>query len=235
MLSLDSTPFTKHRLLDKDGGGGRVTYVLVASSAANYEICKLQHNSNEPIVVDGGGGADWAHFMVCIHQHHTEKASDQLMELWAISIGRTGGKVCCGAQSVQLALISVQQSPGRLTDERSEGCNSSCSPPCLTHLRHAEMKCQLISSVESCWDSSFVNVWTRMFKHRHLASLWLLSFSLRDSFFFFFTNFTCSPPKPPCRAHPAHTPHACSSPPDTLLVTLTFPATPPIYLPEKLK
>lgn len=106
------------------------------------------------------------------------------MVRWVISIGRTGGKVCRRVQSAQLALGRVQQSPGRLTDERSEGCNSSCSPPCFATRRHAEMKCQLISSVVSCCDSSFVNVWTRLFKHRHLASLWLLTFSL-EAFFLF--------------------------------------------------
>ncbi len=128
---------------------------------------------------------DWAQLMVCIHQH-LANAVNQLMVLWAISHGRTGGKVCGRTQSVQLALGSVQRSPGRLTDERSEGCNSSCSPLCLTTRRHAEMKYQLISSVVSCCDSSFVNVWTWLFKHRHLASLWLLSFSLRACFFFFY-------------------------------------------------
>lgn len=106
------------------------------------------------------------------------------MVLWAISVGRTGGKVCRSTQRAQLALGSVQRSPGRLTDERSEGCNSSCSPPCLATRRHAAMKCQLISSLVSCCDSSFVNVWTRLFKHRHLASLWLLSFSQRAFSFY---------------------------------------------------
>lgn len=91
-----------------------------------------------------------------------------LMVLWVISIGRTGGKVCQCAQSVQLGFGSAQQFPGRVTDERSEGCNSSCSPPCLTTRHHAEMKCQLISLVVSCCDSFFVNVWPRLFKHSHL-------------------------------------------------------------------
>lgn len=127
------------------------------------------------------------------------------MELWVISIGGTGGKVCCSAQSVQLVFGSVQQSPGRLTDERSKGCNSSCSPPCLATRRHTDMKWQLISSVVSCCDSSFVNVWTRLFKHCHLTSLWLLTFSLRASFFSFsFTDFIGFS-KPHCRAHPVHT------------------------------
>lgn len=121
---------------------------------------------------------------MCIHQHLTGKAADQLMVLWAISVGRTGGEVCRSTQRAQLALGSVQRSPGRLTDERSEGCNSSCSPPCLATRRHAEMKCQLISSLVSCCDSSFVNVWTWLFKHRHLASLWLLSFSQRAFSFY---------------------------------------------------
>lgn len=111
------------------------------------------------------------------------------MVLWVISIGRTGGKVCLYAESVQLALGSMQWSPGRLTDERSEGCNSSCSPPCLATHCHAKMKCQLISSVVNCCDSSFVNVWTWLFRHHHLTSLWLFSFTLRVSFFFKLYNF----------------------------------------------
>lgn len=44
--------------------------------------------------------------MVCIHQHLAEEAVDQLMALWAISVGGTGGEVYCGAQSVQLAALA---------------------------------------------------------------------------------------------------------------------------------
>lgn len=55
-----------------------------------------------------------------------------LMVLWVISIGWTGGEVFRCAQSVQLGFGSAQQFPGRVTDERSEGCNSSCSPPAIT-------------------------------------------------------------------------------------------------------
>lgn len=157
--------------------------------------------------------------MGCIHQHLTGKAVDQLMVLWAISAGGTGGKVCRSTQRAQLALGSVQRSPGRLTDERSEGCNSSCSPPRLATRRHAEMKCQLISSLVSCCDSSFVNVWTRLFKHRHLASLWLLSFSQRAFSFYRLHRFpratlqstSCAP-----------SPFLPPTFPDTLLVTFTL-------------
>lgn len=40
----------EHQLLDRGGGGGRVTCTVIASFAANYRNCKLQHISNESIV-----------------------------------------------------------------------------------------------------------------------------------------------------------------------------------------
>lgn len=148
---------TEHQLLNRDGGGGWVTCQL-CSLIRETPSCNTKRQQ-----------------IVYISTLQNRLWTGVLMPLWAISVGGTGGKVCS-------LCCSVQWSLGRLTDEGSEGCNSSRPLPCLAIRRHAEIKCLLIYSVVSCCDSSFVNVWTLLFKHHHLVSLWLFSFSLRDVF-----------------------------------------------------
>lgn len=141
------------------------------ASEANKALCKFQHSSSESIAEWGGcwgGNRLKPGDGVC----SSDEPADRLTAPWVISSAGTGGKVCRSAESVHLVLGGVRLSPGRLTDERRDRLpTSSCSPPRLAACRHPDVKRRLISAAVSCYDSSSVNVWTRLFRRRRFTSL----------------------------------------------------------------
>lgn len=132
----------------------------------------------------------------------SDEPADRLTAPWVISSAGTGGKVCRSAQSVHLAFGGVRRSPGRLTDERSDRLpTSSCSPPHLAARCHPDVKRRLIFAAVSCYDSSLVNVWTRLFRRHRLASLCLYTSPLWSSS----SSSNTSSSSNSSRTHPAHT------------------------------